>query len=211
MNLQSLGAGFVIGAILFSCLSIAIAWTGPTSAPPNGNVSAPINTGMTNQVKNGGLSVNALAVFGNTILSGASRYLNFGTTIGSGGYGIRDNAGVMQFRNSTGSWQNMVATSSVFQTIVFSDGTTQTTAATAASLAQTTRSCGITTAIMSGTFRIGNQCTTAACPSGYIRTGCSAGGDADPRSAAPSGSGACYCRSGASDTGGTCYTYCVSI
>ncbi|MBL8158627.1 hypothetical protein JNK62_03795 [bacterium] len=73
MNIRSLGAGFVFGAILFSCLSIAIAWTGPASAPPNGNVSAPINTGTTDQVKSGGLSVDTLAVFGNGTLTG-----NFG-------------------------------------------------------------------------------------------------------------------------------------
>jgi hypothetical protein len=126
--------GGIVGTIFTSM--IAIAWTGPSSAPPNGNVAAPINVGSTAQVKNGGLSVNQLAVFGNgtltgnfgikttnpaypldvnggsritgsLLLSGASRYLNFGTIVGSGGYGIRDNAGVMQFRNSSGAWSNI--------------------------------------------------------------------------------------------------------
>lgn len=36
---------------------IALAWTGPTAAPPNGNVAAPLNVGSKNQVKTGGLSV----------------------------------------------------------------------------------------------------------------------------------------------------------
>jgi hypothetical protein len=45
--------------------AVAFAWTGPTQSPPNGNVPAPINVGTSNQVKNGGLSVNSLAVFGN--------------------------------------------------------------------------------------------------------------------------------------------------
>jgi hypothetical protein len=36
------------------------AWNGPTQAPPNGNVAAPINVGTTDQVKNGGLGVNSL-------------------------------------------------------------------------------------------------------------------------------------------------------
>jgi len=33
-------------------------------------------------------------------------YLNFGTTKGSTGYGIRDNVGTMQFKNNGGSWQD---------------------------------------------------------------------------------------------------------
>lgn len=107
MNAGTFGVGILVGAILFTGLSIAIAWTGPASAPPNGNVAAPINTGTTNQVKDGGLSVDALAVFGNAILSGTSRYLNFGTTVGTSGYGIRDNAGTMQLKNSGGSWVNI--------------------------------------------------------------------------------------------------------
>jgi hypothetical protein len=31
-------------------------------------------------------------------------YMNFGTTLGSGGYGIRDNAGEIQIKNSGGAW-----------------------------------------------------------------------------------------------------------
>ncbi len=53
--------------ILFAGLlaaSVLSAWTGPTATAPSGNVSAPINVGTTDQVKNGGLSVNALTVFG---------------------------------------------------------------------------------------------------------------------------------------------------
>lgn len=106
MRIQTFGAGVLVGAVLFTGLTIAIAWTGPAQAPPNGNISAPINVGTTDQVKNSGLSVNALAVFGNTILNGASRYLNFGTIVGTTGYGFRDNAGVMQFKNSGGAWSN---------------------------------------------------------------------------------------------------------
>jgi hypothetical protein len=34
----------------------------------------------------------------------ASGYLNFGGTNGSGGYGIRDNSGVMEAKNSGGAW-----------------------------------------------------------------------------------------------------------
>lgn len=47
-------------------------WNNPTDVPPNGNVSAPVNTGSTAQVKNGALSVDALAVFGDTLVTGTS-------------------------------------------------------------------------------------------------------------------------------------------
>lgn len=34
----------------------------------------------------------------------SSAYLNWGTTLGSSGYGFRDNAGAMEYKNSGGSW-----------------------------------------------------------------------------------------------------------
>jgi hypothetical protein len=37
-------------------------------------------------------------------INGANGYLNFNTTLGTNGYGIRDNAGVMEFKDSGGSW-----------------------------------------------------------------------------------------------------------
>ncbi len=40
---------------------------------------------------------------GNTLFP-ASTYLNWGVTYGTGGYGFRDNAGTMEFKNSAGSW-----------------------------------------------------------------------------------------------------------
>jgi hypothetical protein len=38
---------------------------------------------------------------------GAGTYLNFGGVSGSDGYGIRDNSGTVQFKNSTGDWEDM--------------------------------------------------------------------------------------------------------
>jgi len=101
-------------ALIFVLVGIAFvqAWTGPTAAPPSSNVSAPLNVGTTDQVKNAGLGINSLAVFGNAILSGVSRYLNFGTIAGSTGYGLRDNAGTLQFKNSGGSWAAFATTTS---------------------------------------------------------------------------------------------------
>lgn len=49
---------------------IVLAWTGPTQAAPAGNVAAPVNVGPSDQVKNAGLSLNALTVFGNGVLTG---------------------------------------------------------------------------------------------------------------------------------------------
>lgn len=112
-------SGILIGAAFFSI--VAFAWTGPTGAPPNSNVSAPINIGTTDQVKNAGLALNSLAVFGDAILSGTSHYLNFGSLVGTTGYGIRDNAGVMEVKDSAGAWASFATGSSTqsFTTTVF--------------------------------------------------------------------------------------------
>lgn len=62
----------VASVLILGGTALVHAWTGPTQAPPNGNVSAPVNVGTTNQVKNGGLSVNTLAVFGSALINSAS-------------------------------------------------------------------------------------------------------------------------------------------
>ncbi len=100
-------ASAFIGFLLFA--GVAFSWTGPSAAAPSGNVAAPVNVGTTNQVKDASLGVNGLAVFGNSILQ-ASSYLNWGTTSGSSGYGIRDNAGTLEFKNSGGSWASIQST-----------------------------------------------------------------------------------------------------
>ena len=51
-------------------------------------------------------------VFGDTTMSGnmvieGSGYANFGTTVGSTGHGVRDNAGTMQFKNTGGQWTDI--------------------------------------------------------------------------------------------------------
>ena len=50
-----------------------------------------------------------LDVNGDAILSGTSRYLNFNATSGGSGYGFRDNAGTIQWKNSGGSWADITA------------------------------------------------------------------------------------------------------
>lgn len=47
-----------LATILSFGFSFVYAWTAPTVMPPGGNVSAPINTSTTDQVKDGGLSIN---------------------------------------------------------------------------------------------------------------------------------------------------------
>ena len=103
---------------VFGIGAVASAWTAPTATPPNNNVAAPINVGASSQVKNGNIGVNGLAVFGNTLLggsAGSNAYLNWGATAGSSGYGIRDNAGNLEFKNSGGTW-------STLQTLVYNLG-----------------------------------------------------------------------------------------
>lgn len=117
----------IIGSVMrftgYSILSLAIlsaafpvaafaAWVGPTAPPPGNNVAAPVNVGSAAQVKNASLGVNGLAVFGNTILQ-TNSYLNFGDgtapSIGTTGYGIRDNAGTLEFKNTGGTWASLQA------------------------------------------------------------------------------------------------------
>lgn len=38
------------------------------------------------------------------LLTGANRHINFGTVAGDSGYGFRDHAGTMQFKNNAGAW-----------------------------------------------------------------------------------------------------------
>ncbi len=200
-SLELIAAG-LIGATFSSV--IAIAWDGPTQVPPSGNVTAPVNVGTADQVKDGGLSVNSLAVFGNTIISGASRYLSFGETPGADGYGIRNNAGTLQFRNSGGIWSNFLPSTGV-TSISFADGTTQTTApSTGGITAVTTASC------ISGN---GGSCTVS-CPAAYFRVGCSktsagSGATSPAPGSSPSGSNACSCYASHPNYPVRCYAYCA--
>ena len=69
MNMRKNLTKFLLLVIAFTfALSINYifaAWTGPIQAPPGGNTPTPVHIGTTNQVKDGGLGLNALSVFGN--------------------------------------------------------------------------------------------------------------------------------------------------
>jgi hypothetical protein len=74
-----------------------------TYSTTSGTPSITSNTGG----RIGILSVSPVAtldVNGDAILSGTSRYLNFGTNSGTSGYGFRDNAGTIEYKNNGGSW-----------------------------------------------------------------------------------------------------------
>ena len=170
------------------------AWTSPPASPPNSNVSAPINEGSTAQTKNGILGANALAVFGDAILSGTNNYLNFGSTAGSSGYGFRNNNGTVEYKNSGGSWGGV-------------GGVAGGGAGTIVSTSVTTNLCGQ------------GKSTTVSCPAGYTVSGCSyqitffGGGTAgSPDAARPSGNGCLLVLGGA--TKSSCfdlYATCIKI
>jgi hypothetical protein len=61
------------------------------------------------------LSSNLLTIAGDLALQ-ADGYINFGSTTGSTGYGIRDNAGTMEFKDSTGSWASFQSLATGSQT-----------------------------------------------------------------------------------------------
>ncbi len=47
--------------------------------------------------------------FGDDIAIAASHYLNWGSTFGTNGYGLRDNAGTIEFKGSGGAWAPIAA------------------------------------------------------------------------------------------------------
>lgn len=56
------------------------------------------------EIEDGGNYLKTTALNGyNILINGLDRYLNFNTLSGSLGYGIRDSAGIIQFKNSGGS------------------------------------------------------------------------------------------------------------
>ena len=105
-----------------SLVTIASAWSGPQlgTVPPNNNASAPLNLGTVGQIKDGDIGANSIMAFGNMLLNDENNdtalkstitYLNFSDLTvpvkGVNGYGIRDNAGSLEFKNSGGSWATL--------------------------------------------------------------------------------------------------------
>lgn len=56
----------------------------------------------------GGTYIQTISPSGyDVLINGSNKYLNFNTLVGSSGYGIRDNAGVMEMKNSGGAWASI--------------------------------------------------------------------------------------------------------
>lgn len=56
-----------------------------------------------------------LAVYGDALLEGASRHLNFGAVAGSSGYGFRDNGGTIEVKKSGDDWYEVASLDNVVQ------------------------------------------------------------------------------------------------
>jgi predicted acyltransferase (DUF342 family) len=106
------------GKIMFNVDSVKILKLNDTGANITGNVniSNQLNIGNTLSVEGssflsetnikGNLSISGSMNVGSTLKLQGS-YLNFANTIGSSGYGFKDNSGTMQFKASGGSWANV--------------------------------------------------------------------------------------------------------
>lgn len=51
------------------------------------------------------------------LIRGTNKYLNFGSLVGSSGYGFRDNAGVLEYKDSGDSWTTFESLTSLWQRI----------------------------------------------------------------------------------------------
>lgn len=100
-------------------------------------VNAARTDGLWDYLQPGGyIKPNASANGADLLIYGSNHYINFGTVIGSSGYGIRDNGGSIECKNSGGSWASCASgggggtgdfvgpSSSTDNAIVRFDGTT---------------------------------------------------------------------------------------
>ncbi len=71
----------LLAIILSSGLSIASAWTGPTTTAPGGNVSTPINVGNSVQIKLGGFWADALGTTNGVLSTGNVSLTNVQSTV----------------------------------------------------------------------------------------------------------------------------------
>ena len=75
-----------------------------------------------------------LTVYGDIFAEGSNRYLNFGTATGTSGYGFRDNAGTLEFKNSGGTWQGVTTATSGPSFYAHKNGSNQTVTANVTTL-----------------------------------------------------------------------------
>ncbi|MCF7815913.1 MAG: hypothetical protein K9M10_02890 [Candidatus Pacebacteria bacterium] len=79
MNNPTLRNALVSVASFIFVITVVQAWTAPTGGPPDPNVAAPVTIDGTNQIKVGGLGVNAL--ISNTLVQVGNTTLACDTTM----------------------------------------------------------------------------------------------------------------------------------
>jgi hypothetical protein len=100
--LQNVARATLFVALFATGVGPAVAWTGPSTAPPNGNTSAPINVSATAQTKNGSFGIN------NGLFTVVGQAANWAEEINwppSTGYGILVGtyaSGYSEFENAQG-------------------------------------------------------------------------------------------------------------
>jgi len=92
--------------VSFVVVFYTYAWTEPTQAPPGGNVPAPINVGLINQTKSGGITAGSLASSG-VLLVGTNAVVNNILTVGSlkMAAGAGSNKVLTSDANGNATWQ----------------------------------------------------------------------------------------------------------
>ncbi len=95
------GLSLSTAATVLLLASSASAWTGPTSAPPNGNASAPVNVSATAQTKSGNLTVSGVTTIGNGLYNSVAP----GTVLDANGAWVRTyGAGGWYNQTYAGGW-----------------------------------------------------------------------------------------------------------
>ena len=180
----------ILTAVLVTALGVNYlfaAWTGPTQAPTGGNTNTPVHIGTTDQVKSGGLSVDALSVFGSQYVQG---------TIQIGNSSVTPQEGTIRFTGSDlevymgGAWTSLTGAALACTSFTYSDwgecqpDGTQTRTVTSSTPDGCTGGNPVTTQNCTYTLPLSTQCTNlggswidsqstcyfavaAGCPSGW--------------------------------------------
>ncbi|MEI6480504.1 MAG: hypothetical protein WCO12_03230 [bacterium] len=102
-NLSQTLKSLTIALILVGGISYVFAWTGPSTTPPNGNVSAPINVGSSDQTKAGRLGTSGYSA-GGGYPPGWSGGIHTWDIYGEGTIGVGQNGAATVVMNSTGGY-----------------------------------------------------------------------------------------------------------
>lgn len=108
LTIAALAIGFLAGASALSALAQTGTWTAPTSAPPGGNVSAPLNVGSGVQAKTGLLGLSSLQfnpggasnVISGSVLTAMDNYGTVGWAASAGGYAVSIVEGAGSYSNT---------------------------------------------------------------------------------------------------------------